>query len=152
MKCLICEVGNLIPARRTEALNYKNRVLNTQGFWVSNCDQCGACLVTPSQAKANQRLMADAERQADGALLSVEIKAVRELMGLNRSEASKVFGGGPNAFSKYERGEIHPSEAVNKLLLLARDIPAVRSKLLIKAGVVLTPHQVGAAELPAAST
>ncbi len=58
-------------------------------------------------------------------------------MGLNRIEASKVFGGGPNAFSKYERGEIHPSVAVNKLLLLARDIPAVRLKLLISAGFVV---------------
>ena len=151
MKCLICEVGNLIPARRTEALQYKNRVLNVQGFWVSNCDQCGACLVNPSQAKANQRLMADAERQADGVLVGDAIKAVRELMGLNRSEASKVFGGGPNAFSKYERGEIHPSEAVNKLLLLARDIPAVRSKLLINAGFALGTKQGRSAELASAS-
>ena len=141
MKCLICEVGKLIPARRTETLHYKNRVLNVQGFWVSDCELCGACLVTPSQAKANQRMMADAERQADGALVGDEIKAVRDLMGLNRGEASKVFGGGPNAFSKYERGEIHPSEAVNKLLLLARDIPAVRSKLLINAGFVLRLKQ-----------
>ncbi len=151
MKCLICDVGNLIPAQRTEALHYKKRVLTVQGFWVSNCDQCGACLVTPSQAKANQRLMADAERQADGVLVGDEIKAVREFMGLNRSEASKVFGGGPNAFSKYERGEIHPSEAVNKLLLLARDIPAVRSKLLKSAGFVVSHKQTRTAELAPAT-
>jgi len=151
MKCLICEVGNLIAGRRSEVLHYKNRVLNVQGFWVSNCDQCGACLVTPSQAKANQRLMADAERHADGALVGAEIKAVRELMGLNRGEASKVFGGGPNAFSKYERGEIHPSEAVNKLLLLARDIPAARLKLLINAGFLVGPHPARTTELASAS-
>jgi len=134
MKCPLCETGNLISASRTEPLRYKNRVLLVHGYLVSNCNLCGASLVLTEQMKVNQRSMADAERLADDLLTSDEIKNVRNLMGLNRGQASKVFGGGPNAFSKYERGEIHPSEAVNKLMILARDVPEARKTLLQTAG------------------
>lgn len=138
MKCPICEHGKLIASSRMEPLRYKNRLLQVEGYLISNCNRCNASLVMPAQMKVNQQLMADAERRADGLLVGGEIKFVRELMKLNRRQASKVFGGGPNAFSKYERGEIHPSEAVNKLMILARDVPEARKKLLQAAGMAGT--------------
>ncbi len=142
MKCLVCEVGNLRAATRTEALRYRNRTLQVHDFCFSSCDQCGAELVMPEQAKRNQVLMADAVRRVEGLLTSQQIKEVRQLMDVNRSQASKIFGGGPNAFSKYERGEIHPSEAVNKLMILARDVPEVRRRLLHKPNLQLTTKQI----------
>ena len=52
-----------------------------------------------------------------------EIKAIRESMGLSRSQAGTIFGGGRGAFEKYESNERRPSISVNTLLLLARDEP-----------------------------
>jgi len=37
---------------------------------------------------------------------------------LSQREASELFGGGPNAFSKYERGEIIQSKSTDVLMRL----------------------------------
>jgi len=37
-------------------------------------------------------------------------------LGLTQHAASSIFGGGLNAFSKYERGEVIQSKAMDKLI------------------------------------
>lgn len=142
MKCLICEVGNLAVITRAETMRYKNRDLRIVDLCLSVCPECQAELVMPAQVKSNQVRIADAQRTVDGLLRTPEIVQIRQTMRLNRSQASKVFGGGPNAFSKYERGEIHPSLAVNKLMLLARDVPDARQSLLKSAGLAFANPSV----------
>ena len=56
-------------------------------------------------------------------LSPLEIKAIRELCGLSQQEAARAFGGGPKAFEKYESGEVAPSFAMARLLLLAARRP-----------------------------
>ena len=141
MKCLICEVGTLAVFKRAETMRYKNRDLRIVDLCFSVCSECQAELVMPAQVKSNQVRIADAQRTVDGLLSTPEIVQIRQTMRLNRSQASKVFGGGPNAFSKYERGEIHPSLAVNKLMQLARNVPEARQNLLENAGLVSVKPQ-----------
>ena len=57
-------------------------------------------------------------------LTPLAIKAIREACGLSQREAGRAFGGGPKAFEKYEAGEIAPSAAMVRLLLLAAQHPA----------------------------
>jgi len=61
-------------------------------------------------------------------LTPLAIKAIREACDLSQREASRVFGGGPKAFEKYEAGEIAPSAAMVRLLLLAAQHPALFRK------------------------
>ncbi|MCY3626695.1 MAG: hypothetical protein OXG88_03535 [Gammaproteobacteria bacterium] len=58
-------------------------------------------------------------------LTNLEIKEIRESLGLSLSEAGKIFGGGRGAFEKYENEENgrKPSHATNTLLLIARENP-----------------------------
>ena len=51
-----------------------------------------------------------------GTLTRTEIKAMRKSLGLTQIEASKIFGGGPNAFSRYEKGKTIPSKSTCNLL------------------------------------
>jgi HTH-type transcriptional regulator/antitoxin MqsA len=37
-------------------------------------------------------------------------------LGITQKEASEIFGGGKNAFSRYERGQVRPGQAVSNLL------------------------------------
>ncbi len=45
------------------------------------------------------------------------------------------FGGGPNAFTKYENDDVIQSESMDKLLRVANSYPAVFADLCEKAGV-----------------
>jgi HTH-type transcriptional regulator/antitoxin MqsA len=57
------------------------------------------------------------------------IRAIRESCGLSQKEAAGVFGGGRKAFEKYEAGEVAPSSAMTRLLLLAARRPELFPKV-----------------------
>src|SRR5690349_5677080 len=101
--CPACERGLLVPTTGTETLSYGGKNLNVEGIEFSTCQACHEDIVSPEQAKRNDVRFADAKRVADNLLTSREIKSLRESWNLTQAEASKVFGGGQNAFSKYER-------------------------------------------------
>jgi len=82
----------------------------------SLCNKCGADPVLVEQAKRNQVRFSDAKREIDGLLSSADIRKARRYLGLTQHAASSVFGGGLNAFSKYERGEVIQSKAMDKLI------------------------------------
>jgi len=56
-----------------------------------------------------------------GYLLPSEVKSIRTRLKLTQHEAGDIFGGGANAFSRYERGEARQSLALDRLLRLLRD-------------------------------
>ncbi len=62
------------------------------------------------------------------ALTPLVIRAIREACGLSQRDAARVFGGGPKAFEKYESGEVAPSSAMTRLLLLAAKRPELFKK------------------------
>ena len=128
--CPVCEVGELSPAIVTEALSYRGTQLVVPGFQVSRCSRCGEEVVLDAQAKANELLFADAKRHHDGLLTSREIKRVRKELGITQAQAASIFGGGANAFSKYERGEVIQSQAMDLLMRLAAELPVVRARLI----------------------
>ena len=100
----------------------------------SVCRQCGDEVIFTEQIKRNDCILRDAWRKIDGLLTAQEIVALREKLGLTQQEAAKVFGGGVNAFSKYERSEVIQSVAMDKLMRLALEMPAVLSQLKQQAG------------------
>ena len=56
-------------------------------------------------------------RQVNGSLVDPEfIARVRRKLALDQREAAEIFGGGVNAFSRYERGATRPPVALVKLL------------------------------------
>ena len=65
----------------------------------------------------------DEHRRIDGLLTGPQIKAIRRRLGLTQAEAARLMGGGDNAFSKYERGEVTQSVAMNQLLLVLAAVP-----------------------------
>jgi len=82
--------------------------------------RCGACGEVEFDADSAQRYAAagDAlvlrERERRGK----EIRRIRRKLGLSQVAAARLTGGGHNAFSRYERGEVAPLPAVIKLLHL----------------------------------
>lgn len=119
--CPICEEGHLESATYTGELDHSGNTLKIDGLECWQCPSCGADPVFPDQVRRNHRRYQDARRQADGLLVGSEIESVRKRLGLTQHQAAMVFGGGQNAFSKYERGEVIQSQAMDRLLRLAID-------------------------------
>ncbi len=58
------------------------------------------------------------------------MKSIRKRLRITQREAGTIIGGGPNAFQKYETGDILVSKAIDTALrLLARD-PARLQEIL----------------------
>lgn len=57
------------------------------------------------------------------------IKRIRKKIGLSQDEAGKLIGGGPRAFTKYEKGTIKPSQAVINLLVIGENYPYIFEEL-----------------------
>jgi HTH-type transcriptional regulator/antitoxin MqsA len=71
----------------------------------------------------------EARAKAKHAILSpLVVRAIRERCGLSQREAARVFGGGIKAFEKYESGEVAPSSAMTRLLVLAARRPELFAK------------------------
>lgn len=157
MHCGFCGKDELRGVTDTEHFEYRGRPLEVAGYTYSVCKACGEEVVTSEQMKLNQRLVADAKRRVDGFLTSTEIRQLRERLGLSQVDAGRVFGGGPNAFYKYENGEVMQSQALDRLMLLARDNVWAYQRLRAIAGLqemraaeatqtmvfVITPHGGG---------
>jgi HTH-type transcriptional regulator/antitoxin MqsA len=112
---------------------------NNQSYTVdveySVCRQCGDEIIFSDQIKRNDCVLRDAWRKIDGLLTSQEIVALRKKLKLTQQDAARVFGGGTNAFSKYERSEVIQSVAMDKLMRAALDVPDMFIWLKQQAGL-----------------
>lgn len=127
--CPLCDSGSLKSSQSTEPFSYAGSCLEIRGYVFSVCASCGAETVLPEQARINDRLIADAKRQHDGLLVSTEIREWRKALGLTQAQAAELLGGGANAFSKYERGEVIQSQAMDLLMRVAWHSPEARALL-----------------------
>jgi HTH-type transcriptional regulator / antitoxin MqsA len=145
--CDFCERGNLQPTKIARVFDYKGEPLVVQGYTVLVCDQCGEHVTGVAEARVNERLILEAKRKADNLMSGTQVKALRERLGLSQELASQLFGGGPHAFSKYERGEVAQSTAADRLMRIAEMYPAVLGDLAAIQGVDL-PSSVRSYPVP----
>ena len=57
------------------------------------------------------------------------IIGVRKKLALDQREAAEIFGGGVNAFSRYENGKTKPPLALVKLLKVLERHPDLRAEI-----------------------
>ena len=121
--CPVCETGTLTPMTFDDNFTYKGKNIHIEKLHGMHCDHCGADPILPEQILLNQQLIADAKRQAFCMYTGEQIRQIRVQLKLSQKESAELFGGGANAFSKYERGEVIQSDAMDSLLFLAHRFP-----------------------------
>jgi len=131
--CPICEEGRLIAIEDMDDAEYRG-VTRCLPLHYSECDACGSETATPEQTRHNKRAMIAFKKEVDGLLTGQEIVVLRKRLGLTQAQAAKLFGGGPVAFSKYEKDDVTQSESMDKLLRMADKIPAVMPTLANEVG------------------
>lgn len=109
-------------------LQYKSHLItvNQPGYW---CNKCGEGVIGGEDRKATQKELQTFRARVDGLLIPDEIKSIREQLSLTQQEASKFFGGGVNAFSRYERGETPIPKPLSELLKLLNKHPHLLAEL-----------------------
>lgn len=70
-----------------------------------------------AEARRYGLLVREFNKQVNAAFVQPEyIASVRKKLHLDQKEAAEIFGGGANAFSRYETGHTKPPLALVKLL------------------------------------
>lgn len=124
MTCKLCKSENVKRYDEAEAISYKGSIIQVL-ITYSVCDNCDREFITKPQILRNEAALRSAKKKFDGLLSAQEIIRARKELSLTQEQASRVFGGGRNAFSKYERGEVSQSAAMDKLIRIClnhRDI------------------------------
>ncbi len=136
MTCRVCKNGTLheVVSRREFFPNKKQVSVE---LLESRCDACGAIGIVAAQHSENLRRLAARKAQYDGQLMGEEYIALRKRYGLTQQQASKIFGKGLIAFSRYENEDSYPDTSTRLLIELAIARPDILKTLADRAGVAI---------------
>jgi putative zinc finger/helix-turn-helix YgiT family protein len=132
--CPLCKSADVRILRYSDTVDFRNMELDVENLQQSKCTNCGHKWTTSEQRNHNNSVIREAYvderdklRTKDGLMTGQEIASIREYFGINQREAASMFGGGYNAFNKYESGEVLQSFAMDRLLRLTKVVgkPAV---------------------------
>ncbi len=127
MQCQLCFEGTMKEGTQVKMLDYRGRKYELVAHGAF-CDHCNDGFtdhdVQEESAWEAFRDKVDAEDAA-------ELARIRKKLKLTQQEAAKIAGGGHNAFSRYERGEAKPVQAVINLFKLLDHHPDLLKELRI---------------------
>lgn len=139
--CKLCKSENIQELDDVEVISYKGKELSvSMGY--SICNNCEREFVSKQQILSNDSRIRDAKKAVDGLLTSTEVYHARTSLSLTQEQASLVFGGGKNAFSKYERAEVSQSIAMDKLIRICLKHQYIFNELLESSDVKLSSTQL----------
>ena len=139
ISCPVCGSNSLVVGTHNQEFIHAGQPVFVAGLEHYDCSVCGADPIFPDQIRSNERKLVDAKKHAQGLLTASEVFAIREGLGLSQADAAQLFGGGANAFSKYERGEVVQSVPMDRLLRVASAIPYVVTFLRQTLGLAAKP-------------
>jgi len=117
MKCPVCGEAELIHDTRDQPYTYKGETTTIPAVTADCCPACNESITDMAETERVMREMQTFNKQVNAAIVDPEfIVSVRKKLDLGQREAAEIFGGGINAFSRYENGKTKPPLALVKLL------------------------------------
>lgn len=130
MKCPICGKAELIHDTRDVPYAYKGEETVLPAIEGDFCPACGEIILDMANSTRASSLMGEFNKQVNAASVDPEfILSVRKKLALDQKEAAEIFGGGVNAFSRYENGKTRPPLALVKLLKVLDRHPDLLSEV-----------------------
>jgi len=124
MLCPVCGGADLEHGVYPVSCTYKG---NRTAFSLEGdkCPMCGEVILDQEGCETLDRLTDQFERSVNAKLYDPGfVLAVRKKLGLNQRQAGELFGGGANAFSRYELGKAKPPQSLLQLFRLLDNDPA----------------------------
>lgn len=117
MKCPTCAQAELVHDTRDMPYIYKGETTIILAVTGEFCPACDESILDMKESQRTTTLMLAFNKQVNAAIVDPGfISAVRKKLHLDQREAAEIFGGGANAFSRYENGKTKPPLALVKLL------------------------------------
>jgi len=130
MKCPVCGGAELVPDTRDITYTYKGESTTIPGVSGEFCPACGEAVLERKESARVSSLMLEFNKQVNASIVDPAfIARVRKKLALDQREAGEIFGGGVNAFSRYEKGKTKPPLALVKLLKLLDRHPDLLSEV-----------------------
>jgi HTH-type transcriptional regulator/antitoxin MqsA len=119
MKCPVCGAAELIHDTRDLPFTYKGETTVIPAVTADFCPACDESITDMAETERVMREMQAFTKQVNAAIVDPAfIFNVRKKLDLGQREAGEIFGGGINAFSRYENGKTKPPLALVKLFKL----------------------------------
>jgi len=117
MKCLVCGAAELIHDTRDLPYTYKGETTSIPAVTGDFCPACAESILDAAESGRVMQEMREFSKQVNAAIVDPKfIVRVRKKLKIDQREAAEIFGGGVNAFSRYENGKTKPPLALVKLL------------------------------------
>jgi HTH-type transcriptional regulator/antitoxin MqsA len=119
MKCPSCGTAKLVHDTRDMRYTYKGESTVLRQVTGEFCPACDESVLDAAESRRTMNLMLAFNKEVNGSIVDPAfIAGVRKKLDLDQREAGEIFGGGVNAFSRYENGKTRPPLALVKLLKL----------------------------------
>jgi HTH-type transcriptional regulator/antitoxin MqsA len=135
MKCPICSKAELVRDTRDVPYTYKGENTIIPAVTGDFCPACGETVLGATESARTSALMLEFNKQVNASVVDPEfIASVRKKLALDQREAAEIFGGGVNAFSRYENGKTKPPLALVKLLQVLERHPDLLAEIKSASG------------------
>ena len=148
MKCPTCGIGSLVPDTRDVPYTYKGKstvIRGVKGRFCDNADCREVIMEMGESIRTSQKMLAF-NKKVNATLTPIDLlTTVRQRFRLTQQQAGKVFGGGTNAFTRYESGKTKPPLALVKLFGILDKHPDLFEEVASLKGATRRPRKTPAA-------
>ena len=130
MKCPVCGAAELIHDTRDQSYTYKGETTLLSAVVGGYCPACDESILDADESQRTMDMMLEFQKQVNAPIVDPRfIVNVRKKLHLDQREAAEIFGGGINAFSRYETGRTKPPLSLVKLLKVLDRHPELLSEV-----------------------
>lgn len=130
MKCPVCGAAQLVHDTRDRPYTYKGETTLITAVTGEFCPACDESVLDLAESERVLGEMRAFSKQVNAAIVDPAfISSVRKKLQLDQREAAELFGGGVNAFSRYENGKTRPPLALVKLFKVLERHPELLSEI-----------------------
>ena len=150
MKCPTCGIGNVNLDTRDMPYTYKGKSTTIRGVSGRYCDnpECREVVMEMGESIRTTQEMLAFNKKVNAKLTPIDLLAnVRQRFKLTQQQAARVFGGGANAFSRYESGKTKPPLALVKLFRILDKHPDLFQEVSSMNAVAREPCKTRAARV-----
>jgi HTH-type transcriptional regulator / antitoxin MqsA len=127
-ECLNCGEKKMVHTTRDVPYTYKRHniiISKIKGWHCSNCREVEFDAGEGVRfAEAIKQLAKEVDTKE-----ATELARIRKKLKLTQQQAALLTGGGPNAFSRYERGKAKPLQSVTNLFKLLDNHPELLDEI-----------------------